>query len=379
MNEKDININSDAAKFLSLIKKSRQGNLKIYLGLAAGVGKSYRMLQEAHDLLKNGIDVVVGYVETHGRKETEELLKGLQEVPRKKIFYKGKEFEEFDIDAVLQRHPEVVIVDELAHTNIPGSRNEKRWQDVEELIYNGINVISAVNIQHIESLNSVIEDITGIEVRERIPDSVIGLADEVVNIDITTDELLKRLQQGKIYKEDKIQAALNNFFKKEHLLQLRELALREVADKVESKIGIEIPKTNQKNDDNILVCIGANDKLNQKIIRKSSRIADRLDSKWFVIFVETDKQSLENIDLKSQRHIINNLKLAVEQGAVADTIKAKTVVDGILSYAKDKDVKKIIVGKPEKKNIINKLITTNIIDDLIEKIEDTEFDLEIIS
>ncbi|MBK9332586.1 MAG: sensor protein KdpD [Ignavibacteria bacterium] len=374
-----MNINSNAEKFLTLIKKSRQGKLKIYLGLAAGVGKSYRMLQEAHELLKNGINVTVGYIETHGRKETEQLLSGLPLIPRKKIFYKGKEFEEFDIDAVLNIYPDVVIVDELAHTNIPGSRNEKRWQDIEELIYKGINVISAVNIQHIESLNSVIENITGTEVKERIPDSVISLADEVVNIDITTDELLKRLAQGKIYSADKIQTALNNFFKKEHLLQLRELALREVADKVESKIGSEVPKTGQKNDDNILVCISSNDKLNQKIIRKSSRIAQRLDAKWFVIYVETGKQSLKNIDLKSQRHIINNLKLAVEQGASADTVKANSVVEGILSFAKEKNVKKIILGKPEKQNIFNKLIRKNTIDELIEKTEDEEFDIEIIS
>ncbi len=373
-----MNINSNAEKFLTLIKKSRQGKLKIYLGLAAGVGKSYRMLQEAHELLKNGINVTVGYIETHGRKETEQLLAGLPLLPRKKIFYKGKEFEEFDIDAVLNIYPDVVIVDELAHTNIPGSRNEKRWQDIEELIYKGINVISAVNIQHIESLNTVIENITGTEVKERIPDSVISLADEVVNIDITTDELLKRLAQGKIYSADKIQTALNNFFKKEHLLQLRELALREVADKVESKIDSEVPKTGQKNDDNILVCISANDKLNQKIIRKSSRIAQRLDATWFVIFVETGK-SLRNIDLKSQRHIINNLKLAVEQGATADTVKADSVVEGILSFAKEKNVKKIILGKPEKQNIFNKVIRKNIIDELIEKTEDEEFDIEIIS
>ncbi|MBK8983594.1 MAG: sensor protein KdpD [Ignavibacteria bacterium] len=374
-----MNINSNAEKFLTLIKKSRQGKLKIYLGLAAGVGKSYRMLQEAHELLKNGINVTVGYVETHGRKETEQLLSGLPLIPRKKIFYKGKEFEEFDIDAALNNYPDVVIVDELAHTNIPGSRNEKRWQDIEELIYKGINVISAVNIQHIESLNTVIENITGTEVKERIPDSVISLADEVVNIDITTDELLKRLAQGKIYSADKIQTALNNFFRKEHLLQLRELALREVADKVESKIGNEVPKTGQKNDDNILVCISSNDKLNQKIIRKSSRIAQRLDAKWFVIYVETGKQSLKNIDLKSQRHIINNLKLAVEQGASADTVKAGSVVEGILSFAKEKNVKKIILGKPEKQNIFNKLIRKNTIDELIEKTEDEEFDIEIIS
>lgn len=376
---KNQNLNSSAEKFLNLIKKSRQGNLKIYLGLAAGVGKSYRMLQEAQELLKNGIDVWIGYIETHGRKETEELLTGLPVIPRKNVFYKGKEFEEFDLDAVLLRHPEVVIVDELAHTNMAGSRNDKRYQDIEELLYNGINVISAVNIQHIESLNSIVEDITGIEVKERIPDSVIGLAEEVVNIDITTDELIKRLKQGKIYKADKIQAALENFFQKDHLLQLRELALREVADKVETKIDIEISKSDRAACDNILVCIGINDKLNQKIIRKSSRIADRLDSRWYVLFVETDKKSLENIDLKTQRHIINNLKLAVQLGATADKIKSKSIVDGIIDYAKEKDVKKIIVGKPEKKNIFEKITKKNTIDDLIDKIEDTEFDLEIIS
>lgn len=362
-----------------MVTKSRQGNLKIYLGLAAGVGKTYRMLQEAHELLKNGVDVVVGYVETHNRRDTQELLNGLPLIPRKKVFYKGKEFEEFDIDAVLQRRSEVVILDELAHTNIPGSRNEKRWQDAEELIYNGINVISAINIQHIESLNSVIEDITGVEVKERIPDSIIGLADEVVNIDITTEELLKRLTQGKIYKEDKIQSALDNFFRKEHLLQLRELALREVANKVESKITIEIPKPDQVNDDNILVCIGTNEKLNKKIIRKSSRIADRLDAKWFVIFVETEKHSFQNIELKLQRYVINDLKMAVEQGAVTDIVKAVSVVEGILAYAKEKDIKKIIVGKPDKKSLLNKIVSKSIIDELIEMTEDSDLDLEIIS
>lgn len=378
-NNNNIGISTDALKFLNLIKKSRQGNLKIYIGMSAGVGKTYRMLQEAQTLLKNNIDVVIGYIETHGRKETEELLKGLTSVPRKKIYYKGKEFEEFDTDEIIRRHPEVVLVDELAHTNIPGSRNEKRYQDVEELIYKGINVISAVNIQHIESLNSVIEKITGVEIQERIPDSVIGLADEIVNIDITTDELISRLHEGKIYKKEKVQQALDNFFRKENLLQLRELALREVADKVERKIETEIPKSSKADEDSILVCIGTNDKLNMKIIRKSSRIAAKLDSKWYVIFVETDSESLSSIDSKSQRLIINNLKLAAELGAVTDKIKSSSAAEGILDFAASKNIKKIIVGKPVKRNFFSRIIKKRTLDTLISRTQDKEFDLEIVS
>ena len=378
-NNNNIGISTDALKFLNLIKKSRQGNLKIYIGMSAGVGKTYRMLQEAQTLLKNNIDVLIGYIETHGRKETEELLKGLTSVPRKKIYYKGKEFEEFDTDEIIRRHPEVVLVDELAHTNIPGSRNEKRYQDVEELIYKGINVISAVNIQHIESLNSVIEKITGVEIQERIPDSVIGLADEIVNIDITTDELISRLNEGKIYKKEKVQQALDNFFRKENLLQLRELALREVADKVERKIETEIPKSSKADEDSILVCIGTNDKLNMKIIRKSSRIAAKLDSKWYVIFVETDSESLSSIDSKSQRLIINNLKLAAELGAVTDKIKSSSAAEGILDFAASKNIKKIIVGKPVKRNFFSRIIKKRTLDTLISRTQDKEFDLEIVS
>lgn len=198
--------------FLSLIKRSQRGAFKIYIGMIAGVGKTYKMLQEAHEMLDNGIDVQIGYVETHGRAGTEAQLKGLPVIPRKKIFYKGKELEEMDLDAILQLHPELVIVDELAHTNVGGCRNEKRWQDVMDLLEAGINVISAVNIQHIESLNEDIKGIAGIEVKERIPDKVLEKADEVVNIDLTAEELINRLKAGKIYKAEKIQTALSNFF-----------------------------------------------------------------------------------------------------------------------------------------------------------------------
>ena len=212
--------------FLDLIRRSRRGKFKIYIGMIAGVGKSYRMLQEAHEMQENGLDVQIGYIETHGRTGTEALLEGLTIIPRKKIFYKGKEIEEMDLDSILRLHPELVIIDELAHTNIEGSRNEKRWQDVMELLDAGINIISAVNIQHIESLNEEVKGIAGIEVKERIPDKVLQDADEVVNIDLTAEELINRLKAGKIYRPEKIELALNNFFKTENILQLRELALK---------------------------------------------------------------------------------------------------------------------------------------------------------
>ena len=213
--------------FLNLIQKSRRGRFKVYIGMIAGVGKSYRMLQEAHELLDSGVDVQIGYIETHGRADTEALAEGLPAIPRKKIFYKGKELEEMDIEAILAIRPDIVIVDELAHTNVEGSVNEKRWQDVLQLLDAGINVISAVNIQHIEGLNEEVYDIVGLEVKERVPDSVLEQADEVVNIDLTAEELQNRLKAGKIYKTDKISQAMNNFFKVENILQLRELALRE--------------------------------------------------------------------------------------------------------------------------------------------------------
>lgn len=199
--------------FLDLIKKSRRGKFKVYIGMIAGVGKSYRMLQEAHDLIDSGVDVRIGYIETHGRAGTEAVLEGLPVIPRRKLFYKGKELEEMDLEAIIRIHPEIVIVDELAHTNVEGSLNEKRWQDVMTLLDEGINVISAVNIQHIESVNEEVQDIAGIEVRERIPDSVLQEADEVVNIDLTAEELITRLKAGKIYKAEKIQTALNNFLR----------------------------------------------------------------------------------------------------------------------------------------------------------------------
>ena len=372
-------LNPDAEKFLELIKRSRNGKFKIYVGLSAGVGKSYRMLLEAHELVKNKIDILVGFIETHGREETQKLLDGLPFIPRKITYYKGKELEEFDIDKVIKLRPEVVIVDELAHTNAPGSRHEKRYQDVEELLYNGINVISALNIQHIESLNRVVQEITGVEVKETVPDRIIALADEVVNIDLTADELISRLKEGKIYKKEKIESALNNFFKKENLLQLRELALREVADQVEKKINYEIPKSERYDTERILVCIGNDHKQNEKIIRQSYRIADRLDSYWNVLYVETAGSQFENLELALQRHLINNFKMATELGAVSEKIKADSIVDGIINYSKEKEITKIVVGRPGKNFSVKKMLRGNIVNKLIDALKDMDCDLEIIT
>jgi len=372
-------INPDVEKFLELIKKSRNGKFKIYIGLAAGVGKSYRMLLEAHELLKNNIDILVGYIETHGREDTHNLIEGLPMIPRKIIYYKGKELEELDIDLVLKLRPEVVIIDELAHTNVPGLRHEKRYQDVEELLYNGINVISALNIQHIESLNRVVQEITGVEVKETIPDRIIALADEVVNIDLTVDELMNRLKTGKIYKKDKIESALTNFFKKENLLQLREIALREVADQLEKKINYEIPRNERHDPERILVCIGNDHKQNEKIIRQSFRMADRLDSYWYVLYVETPGEPFENFELALQRHLINNFKMATELGGVSEKVKANTIIEGIVKYSSEKEITKIVVGRPDKTFSVKKIIRGNIVNKLIDALKDTDCDLEIIT
>ncbi|RZL60449.1 MAG: sensor protein KdpD, partial [Pedobacter sp.] len=263
----------DVRDFLDLVKKNRRGKLKIYIGMSAGVGKTYRMLQEAHALLRNQIDVKIGYIETHFRKETHDLLDGIPVIARKKIFYKAKELEEMDVQGIINAHPEIVIVDELAHTNVEGSKNTKRWQDVFDILDAGISVISAVNIQHLESINEDIEQITGIQVTERIPDKILEIADEIVNIDLTADELLNRLKEGKIYQANKIEQALNNFFKPEKILQLRELALKEVAHQVERKVNIEVPKQIKLRQEKFLACISSNQETAKVVIRKTARLA----------------------------------------------------------------------------------------------------------
>ena len=333
--------------FLNLIKRSQRGVFKIYIGMIAGVGKTYRMLQEAHEMLDNGIDVQIGYVETHGRADTEAQLDGLPVIPRKIIFYKGKELEEMDVDAILQLRPELVIVDELAHTNVEGSRNEKRWQDVMELLEAGINVVSAVNIQHIESLNEDIKGISGIEVKERIPDKVLEEADEVVNIDLTAQELINRLKAGKIYKTEKIQTALSNFFKTENILQLRELALKEVAFRVEKKVETElIPEEKAVHRELFLACISSKEKTPRHIIRRTARLASRYNTAFFALYVQMPSESPDRINLSVQRHLLNNFKLVTELGGELVQASSSDIVQTIIDVCRERHITTVCIGQP---------------------------------
>ena len=342
-----VNKEENVRHFLNLIKRSQRGVFKIYIGMIAGVGKTYKMLQEAHEMLDNGIDVQIGYVETHGWVGTEAQLKGLPVIPRKKIFYKGKELEEMDLDAILQLHPELVIVDELAHTNVDGCRNEKRWQDVMDLLEAGINVISAVNIQHIESLNEDIKGIAGIEVKERIPDKVLEEADEVVNIDLTAEELISRLKAGKIYKKEKIQTALNNFFKTENILQLRELALKEVAFRVEKKVETEVvPEEKAIHRELYLACISSNEKTPRHIIRRTARLASRYNTNFIALYVQTPVESPDRINLSVQRHLLNHFKLVTELGGELVQIASPDIIQAIIDVCREHHITTVCIGQP---------------------------------
>src|SRR5882724_592979 len=368
----------NTAQFIDLIRKSRRGKFKIYIGMSAGVGKTFRMLQEAQTLLRNGVDVKIGYIETHGRKETHILLDGLPVIPRRKLFYKGKELEELDVQAALNLHPEVVIVDELAHTNIEGSKNEKRWQDVMEILDAGINVISAINIQHIESLNEQVKEITGVDVAERIPDSVLRQADEVVNIDLTADELVTRLKEGKIYTPDKIERAMKNFFQAEKILQLRELALKEVATQVERKIESELPRGAHLQAERFMACISSNHEIARKVIRKTARLATYYNSKWFVLYVQTPKEDGDKIGLAAQRHLINNFKLATESGAELIRVKHSNIARGIIETAEQREITTICIGKPHL-NLFNVILNTALFNQLLTKLSAASIDIVILS
>jgi two-component system sensor histidine kinase KdpD len=374
MPDKDQNVQH----FLELIRKSRRGKFKIYIGMSAGVGKTYRMLQEAQTLLRNGVDVKIGYIETHKRKETEFLLQGLPVLPRRKLFYKGKELDELDVQAVINLHPEVVIIDELAHTNIEGSPNEKRWQDVMDILDAGINVISAINIQHIESLNEEVKGITGVEVAERVPDSVLKEADEVVNIDLTADELVTRLKEGKIYSPDKIGIALQNFFQPEKILQLRELALKEVASQVERKIETELPRTGHLRTERFLACIGSNHETAKKIIRKTARLASYYHSRWLLLYVQTPKEDGDKIGLAAQRHLINNFKLATELGAEVVRLKQRNIARGIIEVAEQHAVTTICIGKPHL-SLYSVIKSTAVFNQLLTKLASSDIDVVILS
>ena len=333
--------------FLRLIEKSRLGKLKIYLGHAAGVGKTYAMLEEAHRLKKAGVDVVIGWVDTHGRKETEALLEGLEIIPRKKVEHNGHTVEVLDVDAIFKRYPTVCVVDELPFTNVAGSQHPKRYLEVHDLLLAGINIITAMNIQHLESLHDTVLRATGVDVRERVPDRFVLEADQVVNVDLTAEELRERLKLGKIYPKDRAAAALENFFTENNLNELRELALRETANALDQRprIGTKSPpKVSEK----IAVFISTNPVTTARLLRAASRMAGRLNREWMAVYVRRKKEDPMRIPSDLQRQFMQNVQLATELGGSVTVLENEDVCAALLKYCRENDVSLVVLGTTER-------------------------------
>jgi two-component system sensor histidine kinase KdpD len=336
-----------ADALLAQIKEQERARLRIYIGAAPGVGKTYEMLQEAHALRAKGLDVVVGYVETYGRRETEAQIKDLEIVPRRRIEYRGVTMEEMDVDAIVRRKPQVCVVDELAHTNVPGSRHPKRYLDVLELLDAGIHVMTAVNIQHLETLNDAVAKATGVRVRETVPDTFLDRADEVINVDVTVEELRTRLREGKIYRPEKVEQALTNFFRKGNLSTLRELALRAVADEVSEKAASYRTReglTPALIPERVMVCMSSN-ALAPRVIRTGARIAGRLGSKWYAVYVETPRERSDRIKANDADALAQNIRLAENLGATVVRVKADRPSDGLIAFARREGVTHVIFGQ----------------------------------
>jgi two-component system sensor histidine kinase KdpD len=344
---REIEARPNAEVLLAKLEQAQHARLRIYIGAAPGVGKTYQMLEDALLLRQQGYDVVVGFVETYGRAGTEAKIGDLEVVPRKKIEYRSVILEEMDVDRIIARKPEICLVDELAHTNVPGSKNRKRYEDVLDLLGEGISIFTAVNIQHLETLNDAVARSSGVRVRETVPDSFLKRADEVVNVDVTIDELRTRLRQGKIYKPEKVEQALTNFFRKGNLSTLRELALRAVAEEVGSKAaqyrsreGLDPAPIPEK----VMVCISSNQTA-KKLLRAGSRIAGRLGAIWYAVYVETPEENPLRIDANNAQHLAENFVLAEELGATVVRLKAKRAADGLIEFARREGISHVIFGQ----------------------------------
>lgn len=331
-----------AEDFLALVQRARRGRVKVYIGSSAGVGKTYRMLQEAHQLQERGVDVVIGFVETHGRRETVELVAGLELVPPKKVRYHEIDIDELDLDAILARKPAVVIVDELPHTNPPGFRHRWRYEDVAELADAGIHVICAMNVQHLASLSELVLRATGVRVRETVPDAFLREADQVVNLDISAEDLVERLKAGKIYPQERVEQALASFFRPENLETLRELALREVADALDRR---QVARGEPQGVGKVLACVASRSPNPGKLIERASRIAGRLNTHWYVMNVKTPAELGHRLDSATERRLHDVLEMAQRMGAEVVQVEAPDVVDAVLPFARAHGVEHILMGR----------------------------------
>jgi two-component system sensor histidine kinase KdpD len=332
---------------LAKIKESEQARMRIYIGAAAGVGKTYQMLEEAHELKRRGADVVLGLIEPHGRVETEALIDGLERLPLKPMDYHGSVFEELDVDAVIARRPGIAIIDELAHTNVPGSKHQKRYEDVLDILDAGISVVTAVNVQHIESLNDTVARITGVRVRETVPDFFFKRANEIVDVDVSIETLRTRLRQGSIYPIEKIQQALNNFFRKGNLSALRELALRQVAVEQAAKAqdyrqreGLEQAAIPEK----VMVAMASRGSA-KRILRAGSRIAGRLATDWYAVYVETPPEELGRIKPEDHAALVENIRFAKDLGAKVVKLKGRRVADALIDFARGQGITHVVFGQ----------------------------------
>jgi two-component system sensor histidine kinase KdpD len=369
----------DPESFLDLVVQPLKGRLKIYIGASAGVGKTYKMLEEAHQLRAKGIDVVVGLVETHGRAETAGKIGDLEIIPRHKFDHRGTVIEEMDVDAIIARKPEVAIVDELAHTNAPGSRHEKRYQDIDELIANSISVITAINIQHIETLNPLMRRITGIEVREVVPDSFVAKADQIVNIDVTVEQLRERLREGKIYPAAQVEQALKNFFKPSNLTALRELTLREVARGINRQREAQEAMRREGGRrrqvfERLMVGLSSNPVDGKRLLHKAARIAGQLNADWFAVHVETPAESVRKIDTRSFVALLDNVNLAEELGAETVWLKAPDPVKAMLDFARERGVEKVIIGRTHQP-LWRRLLRKDVTERLLAEAKDLDIEI----
>jgi two-component system, OmpR family, sensor histidine kinase KdpD len=356
-----------AESLLAKLKTEEKPRLRVYLGAAPGVGKTYQMLEDAHLLKRQGVDVVVAVVETHGRADTAELIGNLEQVPLKEVEYRGVTLREMDLASVIARKPEIAIVDELAHTNMPGSKNNKRYEDVLDLLEHGVSVITAVNIQHIESLNDVVAQVTGVRVRETVPDHFIRRADEVVNVDVSIDTLRSRLRQGKIYSVEKIEQSLRNFFRKGNLTALRELALRQLAEdqdvkarKYREQEGLEKAAMPER----VMVCMASHGSA-KKLLRIGSRIAGRYAGDWYAVYVETERESPGRMNPGDFVALQENIRFAEGLGARVVKLKGNSVSDELIRFARGEGITHVIFGQSARSrwnillhgSVINRFLT----------------------
>ena len=345
--EKNADVRHAPEDFLRLIQRQNRGKLKVYLGSSAGVGKTYAMLVEGNRLRQRGVDVVIGYVEPHRRPETTAQIGKLEIVPPRTTQYHGVEIQEMDLQAVLERRATVVLVDEFAHTNSPGSKNQKRYEDVTELLDAGVSVITTLNVQHLESLYNVIETATGIRVKERIPDSLVMQADQIINIDLPAEDLIDRLKSGKIYAPDRIDHAMNNFFTESNLTRLREITFTEVANFLDRRQRLQRPDGNKPGSiAKLMVAISSRGPHPETLLRKTARLASQLNAEWYAVYVRTDREAPDKILAETHRRLADTLEIAQKMGGSVLVLKSNDVAAALASFAREYGITQIVMGKP---------------------------------